>query len=143
MILIDANHLLVYSLHSDMPRHEAARAWLEDCLNGKETIGLSWSVILAVLRLTTNERLFPSALPVEQALAVVEGWLQHPLVVLISPGPDHWHTLATLLRDAGMGGNLTPDAHLAALAMEHGGTVYSCDADFRRFPGLRFRNPLC
>ncbi len=141
MILIDAN-LLIYALHSDMPKHGPARVWLETQLNGDEPLALCWIVILAVVRLTTNKRLFPAALSVEQALTAVAGWLSHPLVVVIQPGPDHWAILARLLREVGRAGDLTPDAHLAALAIEHSCELHSCDSDFRRFPGLRFRDPL-
>jgi hypothetical protein len=141
VIVADAN-LLFYALHADMPQHAAAKAWLEDCLNGEETLALSWVVVLAVLRLTTNSKLFPTALSVDEALAVVQAWLDHPRVHLIEPGPEHWSTLSNLLKQVGRAGNLTPDAHLAALAIEHKGEVHSCDSDFRRFPGLRFRNPL-
>lgn len=73
---------------------------------------------------------------------LVEGWLQHPLVTVVHPGPNHWSILRQLLEQAGTAGNLTPDAHLAALAIEHNCTLYSADSDFGRFPGLRFRNPL-
>ncbi|TVS02442.1 MAG: type II toxin-antitoxin system VapC family toxin [Cyanobium sp. PLM2.Bin73] len=141
MIVADAN-LLVYALHSDLPGHAAARRWLEQSLAGDEPLALCWVVILAVVRLCTNARLFPAALTVEQVLQVVQAWLDHPSVVLLQPGPRHWEILAGLLRQAGAAGNLTMDAHLAALALEHGGVVHSSDADFRRFPGLRFCNPL-
>jgi hypothetical protein len=141
MIVADAN-LLVYALHADMPNHVAARQWLERSLAGEEPFGLCWVVILAVVRLCTNPRLFPGALSADQALEVVQGWLDHPSVVLLQPGPRHWEILAALLRQAGNAGNLTMDAHLAALALEHGGVVHSCDADFHRFTGLRLINPL-
>lgn len=141
MILADAN-LLVYALHADMPNHAAAKAWFEQSLDGEEPLALCWLVIVAVIRLSTNTRLFPAALGVEEAVAVVEAWLDHPGVVLVEPGPGHWGILRDLLRDVGVAGNLTSDAHLAALAIEHDAQVHSCDADFRRFPGLRFRNPL-
>ncbi len=141
MIVADAN-LLVYALHADMPQHVDAKRWLEDRLNGDEILALSWVVILAVVRLSTNVRLFPEAITVDEALAVVQGWLEHPMVLLVQPGPDHWLILSELLKQAGEAGNLTPDAHLAALAIEHNAEVHSCDSDFHRFPGLRFHNPL-
>lgn len=125
-----------------MPGHAAARRWLEQSLDGEEPVALCWAVILAVVRLCTNVPLFPDALTVEQALEVVQAWLDHPSVLLLEPGPRHWGIPANLLRQAGLAGNLTMDAHLAALALEHGGVVYSSDDDFRRFPGLRLINPL-
>jgi toxin-antitoxin system PIN domain toxin len=141
MIVADAN-LLLYALHADLPGHPAARRWLEQSLAGDEPLALCWVVILAVVRLCTNARLFPAALTVEQVQQVVQAWLEHPSVVLLQPGPRHWEILAGLLRQAGAAGNLTMDAHLAALALEHGGVVHSSDADFCRFTDLRFCNPL-
>jgi len=141
MIIVDAN-LLVYALHADMPKHSAARAWLEQCLNGDEPIALCWLVILAVIRISTNTRLFPRALTVDQSVAVIEEWLSHPAVVQIEPGPRHWTILHDLLAHVGTAENLTSDAQLAALAIEHDARVHSSDADFRLFPGLRFHNPL-
>ena len=141
MILADAN-LLVYSLHADTPKHAASKAWLDQALNGDEPLALCWLVAVAVIRITTNTQLFPAALTVEQALAVLDGWLEQPSVLLIQPGPDHWSILSGLLREIGTAGNLTNDAHLAALAIEHNCTLCSADADFRRFAGLRFHNPL-
>ncbi len=141
MIVVDAN-LLVYALHADMPKHAAARSWLEQCLAGEEPLALCWVVILAVMRICTNARLFPNALTAHQAIEVAQAWLDHPTVLLLEPGPRHWEILSEVLDQAGTAGNLTMDAHLAALALEHGGSVHSCDADFRRFPGLRLINPL-
>ena len=141
MTVVDAN-LLVYALHADMPKHASAKVWLEQRLSGEEPLALCWVVILAVVRICTNARLFPNALSARQAIEVVQAWLDHPAVVLLKPGPQHWEILSKVLDQAGTAGNLTMDAHLAALALEHGGTVHSCDADFRRFPGLRLINPL-
>lgn len=141
MIIPDAN-LLIYALHADMPRHGVAKQWLEQSLSGDESMALCWVVILAVVRICTNPRLFPSALTAGQAVEVVQGWLDQPAVLVLQPGPQHWQILADLLRQAGTAGNLTMDAHLAALAIEHDGMLFSCDADFRRFPGLRLINPI-
>lgn len=141
MILVDAN-LLVYALHADLPQHQAAKAWFERAVMGQEPLALCWMVILAVIRLSTNNRLFPQALSAGQAVAVVESWLGHPGVVVIGPGEAHWPILSGLLGTLGEAGNLTPDAHLAALAIEHGAVIFSADNDFRRFPGLRVCNPL-
>lgn len=141
MIIIDAN-LLVYALHADMPQHAAAKAWLEQCLNGDEPLALCWLVILAVIRISTNTRLFPRALTVNQSMSVIEEWLSHPAVIRIEPGSRHWTILQDLLAHVGTAGDLTSDAHLAALAIEHNARVLSSDADFHRFPGVRFHNPL-
>ena len=125
-----------------MPRHGAAKQWLEQSLTGNEPVALCWVVILAVVRICTNSRLFPSALTAGHAVEVVQGWLDQPAVLVLQPGPQHWQILADLLRQAGTAGTLTMDAHLAAMAIEHDGVVHTCDADFRRFPGLRLINPI-
>ncbi|MFW6731516.1 MAG: type II toxin-antitoxin system VapC family toxin [Synechococcus sp.] len=141
MILIDTN-LWLYAALRETPHHGPAHAWLEGVLNGEESIALPWSVVLAVLRITTQSRLMQRPLTSVQAMELVEGWLQHPLVEVIQPGPGHWSLLRRLIQEAGTAGNLTSDAHLAALAIEHNCTLCSADSDFRRFTKLRFCNPL-
>ena len=141
MILIDTN-LWLYAALQESSQHRQAKAWLEATFNGDEAIALPWSVVLAVLRISTQSRLMQSPLTPVQALELVEGWRQHPLVAEVQPGPSHWSVLRRLLEEAGMAGNLTSDAHLAALAIEHNCTLCSADSDFRRFPGLRYSNPL-
>ncbi|MFO8237865.1 MAG: TA system VapC family ribonuclease toxin [Prochlorococcaceae cyanobacterium] len=141
MILIDTN-LWLYATLQESRRHSQAKAWLEATLNGNGAIALPWSVALAVLRISTQSRLMVQPLSPAQALELVEGWLGHPLVEVLQPGPSHWSVLRLLIQEAGTAGNLTSDAHLAALAIEHDCTLCSADNDFRRFPGLRFRNPL-
>lgn len=141
MILIDTN-LWLYASLQETPHHIAAKAWLERQLNGDEAIALPWSVVLAVVRISTQSRLMRHPLSPSQVLMLVDGWLQHPLVNVVQPGAGHWETLCQLIRTAGSAGNLTSDAHLAALAIEHDCTLCSADSDFGRFPGLRFHNPL-
>jgi len=141
MILIDTN-LWLYASLQEMPQHSRARTWLESVLNGDEPVALPWTVVLAVLRISTQARLMQRPLQPEQALNLVEGWLQHPLVERLEPGPSHWSLLRLLIAEAGTAGNLSNDAHLAALAIEHTSTLCSADNDFRRFPGLRFLDPL-
>lgn len=141
MILIDTNLWLHASLR-ESPHHRAAKAWLESVFNGDEAIAMPWSVVLAVLRISTQSRLMQHPLSPAQALELLEGWLQHPLVNLVQPGSGHWETLCQLIETAGTAGNLTSDAHLAALAIEHDCQLCSADSDFGRFPGLRFLNPL-
>jgi hypothetical protein len=141
MRVVDLN-LLLYAVNRDAVHHRAARAWWEKALNGSETIGLPWIVLLGFLRLATNARVLPRPLSAEQVLAVVDGWLAQPVVRIPTPGEDHWHRLQALLAQAGTAGNLTTDAHLAALAMDHGAELCTTDADFGRFPHLRWSNPL-
>lgn len=141
MKVVDLN-LLIYAVNRDSEKHAAAKAWLENVLSGDEPIGLPWIVLLGFLRLTTNHRVLPKAIRPEQATAIVDTWLAQPAVVALSPGEQHWDVLRDLLADAGTAGNLTSDAHLAALAIENGAELCSTDADFARFPRLRWHNPL-
>jgi uncharacterized protein len=141
MILVDAN-LLIYAIDRDSPHHASARRWLEDVLSGSATVGLTWGVILAFLRLTTRPGILRRPMSVETALDFVDEWLSLPAVEAVVPGDRHWPVFRNLLQAAGTAGNLTSDAHLAAIAIERGATVFSTDNDFGRFPGLRHENPL-
>ena len=141
MILIDAN-LLIYSVNRDAREYRAAHEWLESTISGTETIGLAWIVILTFIRLTTMPRLFLRPLTVKEAVQTVENWLEQPGVTVIHPGERHAHILRDLLLKVGTAGNLTTDAHLAALAIEHHAELCTGDRDFAKFPGLRWRDPL-
>src|SRR5271165_271300 len=141
MILIDAN-ILIYAVNSDSPLHRNAKAWLEATLSGPDTVGLSWTVLLAFLRLTTRPGIFEKPLSVKTAFDVVDAWLAQPSVVTVDPTAQHLRVVRDLLLPLGTGGNLTSDAHLAALAIDHGAELCSSDNDFARFGGLRWRNPL-
>lgn len=141
MILVDAN-LLLYAVNRDLPQHDSARRWLEAAFSGGEHVGLPWVVVLAFLRLVTNPRVFAHPLSVAAATGYIEEWLTLPTVTTVAPGGGHWSILRNLLADTGTGGNLTTDAHIAALALERGCPVYSSDNDFKRFPGIRHVNPL-
>lgn len=141
MIVIDAN-LLIYAVNEDAPCHLKAKAWLEAVVSGAETVGLPWIVLLAFLRLTTRTGLFQKPLDVETAFDLVDGWLQQPSVTVLEPTARHLRTLRDLVVSVGTGGNLTSDAHLAVLAIEHGAELCSADNDFSRFARLRWRNPL-
>jgi len=139
--LVDVN-LLLYAVNEDSPHHARAKPWLESSLSGTEAVGLEWTVLLAFLRLATRPMIFATPIPVDEALALVETWLARPCVTVVQPTERHLEVLAGLLRPIGTAGNLTSDAHLAAVAIEHGAELCSCDADFARFPGLRWTNPL-
>ena len=140
MNVVDAN-VLIYAVNEDAPNHAAARDWLDEALSGNEPIGFAWPALLAFLRLTTRPALFARPLTVLEATSVIEGWLARPAAVVLEPSPRHLPILRGLLIDRGAGGNAVGDAHLAALAMEHGATVVSFDADFDRFAGVRRRRP--
>jgi len=141
MKLIDAN-LLLYAVNKNAPLHAKAKAWLETTLSGRETVAFSWNVILAFVRLTTRPGLFRNPLAPERAFDLVAAWLDQPSATVVNPGPRHLAILRGLLTSLGTGGNLTSDAHLAALAIEQNAELCSCDADFARFAGLHWRNPL-
>jgi toxin-antitoxin system PIN domain toxin len=141
MILIDTN-ILIYAVNADAPLHRKARSWVEFVLSGPETVGLSWIVLLAFLRLTTRSGIFEKPLTAQAAFDIVDTWLTQAAVLIVEPSPQHLRVMRDLLLPLGTGGNLTSDAHLAALAIEHGAELCSSDADFARFPRLRWRNPL-
>ena len=141
MIVPDAN-LLIYSVNADSPFHRRAKTWIEETLNGKDAIGLSWSVLTAFIRITTRRNTYAKPVSVEESFEYIEAWLAHPAVTLVHPGPKHFSILRELLVGVGTGGNLTSDAHLAALAIEHGAELCSSDYDFGRFPRLNWSNPL-
>jgi uncharacterized protein len=141
VILVDAN-LLIYAIDADSPQHRRARPWLEQVLSGTAPVGLPWIVILAFVRITTRAGIMRHPLPLADALAYVDSWLQQPCVEAIAPGAQHWPILCRLLEATGAAGNLTSDAHIAALALERGAAICSTDHDFARFPGIRHINPL-
>ena len=141
MILVDAN-ILLYAYDPDSPRHEPARIWLETTLSRPEPVGVSWVTILAFLRIGTDPRVLQHPVSVTEAMAIVSGWLERPMVTILNPGPRHWEILRDLVTEGEAHGPLFTDAHLAALAVEHGATLATTDRHFRRFPGLRMLNPL-
>ena len=130
------------AVDADSPHHLSARPWLEQVLSETTPIGLAWIVVLAFLRITTHPRIMNNPLSPEKAIDYVESWLRQPQVILLAPGAKHWFILKNLLQAVGTAGNLTSDAHLAALALEQGCTIYSADNDFKRFPGIKHINPL-
>ncbi len=141
MIVPDVN-LLVYAYNSDAPAHVAAREWWEDLLSGETPVRIPWAVCCGFVRLMTHPAVLVAPLSTEEAVAHVRSWLTQPNVECQNPGPRHLDFLLLALRQAGVGGNLVTDAHIAAVAMELQAEVHSNDADFARFPGLRWHNPL-
>jgi toxin-antitoxin system PIN domain toxin len=139
--LPDTN-LLLYAVDEDAELHDAALQWMEEALSGTETVAFAWVAVLGFIRIGTNPALYDIPMRVERALEVVDGWLAQPCVTIVHPTDRHAAVLRDLLTRVGTAGNLTTDAHLAALAIEHGATLYSSDNDFSRFPGLRWVNPL-
>lgn len=141
MRLLDLN-LLLYAMDESSPRHEAARGWLDETLSGSGTVAFAWHVLVGFVRLSTRSVVFAEPLTVDEAFDVIDGWLQQPCVTVIHPTERHTQVLRGLLTPLGAAGNLTSDAHLAALAIEHGAEVCSTDTDFRRFSGVRSIDPL-
>ena len=141
MILVDAN-LLLYAYNGSSEDHAKAKEWLETVFSGHEPVALCWSVILAFIRIATNSRAFPRPLSRTEAAAVVSEWFNQPQTVVIGPGENHWVILQRALSEGKASGALVSDAHLAALAIEHGATLCSSDRDFARFPRVRLLNPL-
>jgi toxin-antitoxin system PIN domain toxin len=141
MMLVDVN-IVVYAINKDAARHEKAREWWDEQLSGTRPVCLPWAVILGFIRIVTNPRILQKPLHVKEALDYVDSWLDQACVRTLDPTETHWSLVKSNLGKAGTGGNLTTDAHLAALAIEHGCELYSTDSDFSRFPDLRWRNPL-
>lgn len=140
MKLVDAN-VLLYAVNADVPQHTRARGWLDDALGGTETVAFDWVVLLAFLRISTHSSIFAAPLDAGTAADVVEAWLEQPAAVVLQPTGRHLGVLRGLLATSGTAGNLTNDAHLAALAVEHDAEVVSFDSDFGRFTGVRHSMP--
>ncbi len=141
MILPDAN-LLIYAHNRESPQSEKAYRWWFDCLKQRKNIALPWATSLAFLRISTNHRIVDSPLSVSEVLKIFDYWHSLPNVHIPHPTPRHYKILRRLIKHLGTAANLTTDAHLAALALEHGYTIYSNDSDFARFPELKWKNPL-
>jgi toxin-antitoxin system PIN domain toxin len=141
MILVDAN-ILLYAEDQLSAQHERAREWWDLQLSGAAPVCLCWSVLCAFIRIGTNPRVFERPLTLKQALHRVQSWLDQPCTRLIYPTDRHWDVLQSLLTEAQASGNLVSDAHLAALAAQHGCTLMSTDGDFARFAQIKWRNPL-
>jgi len=139
--LVDAN-LLIYAYHPRAEQHERSRAWLEATLSGAELVRFAWLTLWAFLRISTNPRVFERPLSVSEAEAAISSWLAQPSAGVLEPGERHWDILRSLVREGQAAGPLVMDAVLAAIALEHGATLYTTDRDFSRFPRLRWSNPL-
>jgi len=141
VIVIDAN-LLIYSYDLDSAHHKKSHAWLEEALSGVEAVGLPWQSVSAFLRVITNRRLSGMRVSLQQAVQVVDEWLQQPNVQILVPADQHWSVLRQMILEGQASGPLVSDAEIAAITIEHGGVLYTADRDFARFPGLRWKDPL-
>jgi toxin-antitoxin system PIN domain toxin len=139
--LVDAD-ILLYAANRSAPEHERARTWLDAQLSGTVRVALPWPSLLAFVRLATNPLVITQPATVAAAWTQVEEWLSAEIAWVPAPGERHAETLAQFCRASWMTSRLVPDAHLAALAIEHGLRLCSSDSDFARFPGLDWYNPL-
>lgn len=135
-------NLLVYAYNSDAPRHRKARRWWEDALSGTDTVGLAWVVCLGFVRLMTSRRVLVSPISPREALDHVRSWMDRHQVLIVQPGPMHMDILQSFADSGTLASEVTTDAHIAALAIEHQAEVHSNDVDFSRFSGLQWRNPV-
>ena len=140
MILLDAN-ILIYAYDASSSYHQQARNWLEHAI-ATETVRLSWTTVLAFLRITTNPRAVERPLSHLDACELVSQWMAQPSVGVLAPGARHWSILRKLIEESGPRGPLMMDAHLAALAIEYGAVLCTHDRNFARFAGLRVEYPL-
>jgi uncharacterized protein len=140
VILVDTN-LLVYAVATPLVEHAAAKRWLHSRLTGHARVGLPWASIVGFLRVVTNPRILRVPVPMNKAWSTTRAWLELPHVWVPEPTAAHADVLGALLGGVS-DSQLVPDAHLAALAIEHGLTIYSSDGDFARFPDVRWENPL-
>jgi toxin-antitoxin system PIN domain toxin len=141
MKIVDTN-LLVYAYVPSLAQHAAAKRWFEATLADDDSVGLAWVSVLGFIRVVTNPRIFRVPLLLDRAAAVVDEWFHQHSVEVVLPTPRHWSTLREMLTVGQAGGSLATDAHLAALAVQHGATLYTTDRDFSRFPNVRVVNPL-
>jgi len=141
VIVPDAN-LLLYAYDADSAQHKKARKWVEEALSGAITVRLPWQTIGAFLRIITNPALRGERFTPEEAVTIVDEWLAQPNVRMLGPGEGHWPFLRQAIMEGQVRGPLMTDAQLAALTIEYGGTLYTTDRDFSRFPGLRWKNPV-
>jgi uncharacterized protein len=142
VILVDVN-LALYAYDDASPVHESAKRWLMEVLSGSEPVGFPWATILGFLRLATSPKIFGVPYSIDEAVAIVDDWFSHPAVTILQESDRHWVVLREVLIEANAKAKLVPDAHLAALSIEHSTTIMTRDEkDFSRFRGIRFANPL-
>jgi len=141
LIVLDAN-LLIYAYDLDSAHHKKSLYWLEELLSGVDAVGLPWQSVSAFLRVITNRRLPGMRVSLEQAVLVVDEWLQQPNVQVLVPADQHWSVLRQMILEGRASGPLVSDAEIAAITIEQGAVLHTTDRDFARFPGLRWKNPI-
>lgn len=141
MKVVDLN-VLIYAVDEQSPHHATILPYWQQLLNGEESIGIPWIVLVGFLRITTNPKAFATPLTADVACEIVDGWLSLDVVSVPTEKPSHWTTLRAHVHASGTAANLVTDAHIATIASTRGATLVSCDRDFERFEGLRVENPL-
>lgn len=141
MITPDAN-IVFYAYNEDAPKHRQAKKWFEQQLSSSVSFGLSWQVITAFLRISTNLRAFPQPFNLQEAIEIVDEWLAMPNIEILIPTDNHWTIFQKLIVEGQTKAALMMDAHLAALAIEHNAILATTDSDFQRFSTLKTINPL-
>jgi uncharacterized protein len=140
-VLVDAN-VLLYAVDESSPFHLSSLTWLEAALNGTRRVGIPWSSLHAFVRIASNPRASSSPLTAAEAWAIVELWIDAPVVWTPVPGRSHRKILGNLVRDPDLRANLASDAALAALCIEYGLQIVSADSDFARFSAIGWINPI-
>jgi uncharacterized protein len=135
VIVLDAN-ILLYAYDSSSTQHKKARRWFEELLSTGGPVGLPWQTAAAFLRIVTNSKLTGERLTLEEAWRIVDRWIEHPNIRLLSPGENHWSHFRQMTLEGQARGPLISNAQLAALTNEYGGVLHTTDRDFARFPGL-------
>jgi uncharacterized protein len=141
MIIPDVN-LLIFAHNHAAPHHHSAKEWLENLIRSGKPVGLPWIIISGFIRISTHPKLLKEPVTVEQAIGITRSWLANNNVRILEPGSRFQELFFTSLKNLGTAGNLTTDAYLAAITIEYQAELHSCDSDFHRFPGLRWKNPL-
>jgi len=141
MITPDAN-IVLYAYNEDAPNHLEAKKWFEEQFSQSAIFGLSWQVITAFLRISTNPRAFPQPFTLPEAIKIVDEWIEHPNIEMLIATTNHWTIFQKLIIEGQTKAALMMDAHLAALAIEHNATLATTDGDFSKFSGLKTINPL-
>lgn len=141
MIVPDIN-LLLYAYDADSPFHAKAAAWWQGCLSGTQPVGLLPVVVFGFVRIGTNVRAFQHPMTPSEVAEHVRAWLEQPPVEMLDPGPDQVERVLKLLEGLGTAGNLVTDAQIAAATLDHDAVLHTSDADFVRFGGLRWFNPI-
>jgi toxin-antitoxin system PIN domain toxin len=141
-VILPEINLVIYAHNGAAARHAKALQWWNQCLQGHDAVVLAWVVVLGFVRIATHPKVFANPMPVQEALDRIEEWLSLPHIYVVHPSPLHFQIWSSLLKRLGSAASLTTDALLAALAIERGLILHTTDADFSRFPGLKWRNPL-